>query len=52
MKKYNSRMCAKAYRIMVYSEGRLAYKQRDVEYLKLNIDISRTNCKEKNKFIL
>jgi len=52
MKKYDIKMCAKTYRIMVLSEEILAYKQRDVEYLKFNIDIFNTNCKERNKFIL
>lgn len=30
----------------------VSYKQRDVEYLRFNIDIFNTNCKERNKFIL
>ena len=51
MKKNNSRMYAKAYRVFVLSEDILAYKQRDVEYLKFNIDIFNTNCKERNRFI-
>jgi len=37
---------------MILRSDIVTYKQRDVEYLKFNIDIFNTNCKERNKFIL